>query len=92
MPLGALGHRNRVKGLCTQAALGLRAAKGWGDSGSIAPCCPPAPFPQATQKSPPAKASFGHPQRDSPNPARRRAVTAEVHLPRRKPWVGSGEL
>lgn len=103
MPLGVLGHCGGVKGLCTQAALGLRAAKVWGDKDCIPPAAPWAPFPQATHNPIPFQASSSHPQHDHPNPAQLRAMTARMYLLRRKGpawgcrvgilgWVGSREL
>lgn len=70
---------------------------------SITPAVPWAPFPQATHRPTPFQSSSSHPQHDHPNPAQLRAVTARMHLPRRKGpawgcrvgvlgWVGSSEL
>jgi len=103
VPLSVLGHCDGVKGLCTQAALGPRAAEGCGGLGLHHSLLSPSTFPHATRKPTPFQASLGSPQCDHPNPAWLRALTAGLHLPRRRGpalghgvaalgWVGSGEL
>lgn len=57
VPLGVLGHCGGVKGLCTQAVLGLRAAKGCAGHGFHHSCCPLSTL------------SPGHPQAHPSRPA-----------------------
>lgn len=100
MPLGVLGHCDGVKGLCTQAALSPKAAEGWGGLGLHRSLLSPSTLSPGHPQVHPLPVWLQPSQRDHSSPAWLWAVTAGVHLLRRKGpslgcrvgglgWVGS---